>query len=160
MNEYGISRIEAKQNLKPDEEGKQKEKREEEGTVMYLNEGRDKKKRKTTKTKLGQNPYDTESEESAKVDENQKPEEKGLEESFNRSEEWKQVREQLKEQGAERLKDKMDMDVDDEAAEPGPNQVGKKMTLYYFKLYGRAEPIRMALWIAKVQYEDMRIDLK
>ena len=29
--------------------------------------------------------------------------------------------------------------------------------LYYFDIYGVAEPIRMALWHAKVQYEDVRL---
>ena len=32
-----------------------------------------------------------------------------------------------------------------------------KLTLVYFDLYGRAEPIRMALWKAGIQYEDKRL---
>ena len=32
-----------------------------------------------------------------------------------------------------------------------------KMTLVYFDLYGRAEPVRMALWKAGVDYEDKRV---
>ena len=34
---------------------------------------------------------------------------------------------------------------------------GGKLTLVYFDLYGRAEPIRMALWKAGVEYEDKRV---
>ena len=29
--------------------------------------------------------------------------------------------------------------------------------LFYFDLYGRAEPIRMALWKADVKFEEMRL---
>ena len=31
------------------------------------------------------------------------------------------------------------------------------MKLYYFPIYGRGEPARMALWHAGVEYEDVRI---
>ena len=31
------------------------------------------------------------------------------------------------------------------------------MKLYYFPLYGRGEPIRMALWKAGVAYEDVKV---
>ena len=31
------------------------------------------------------------------------------------------------------------------------------MKFYYFPIYGRGEPIRMALWKAGVQYEDVRV---
>ena len=31
------------------------------------------------------------------------------------------------------------------------------MKFYYFDVYGRGEPIRMALWKAGVQYEDVRL---
>ena len=30
--------------------------------------------------------------------------------------------------------------------------------LYYFDIYGSAEPIRMALWAGKHKYEDVRLD--
>ena len=32
-----------------------------------------------------------------------------------------------------------------------------KLTLVYFNMYGRAEPIRMAFWKAGVEYEDKRV---
>ena len=31
------------------------------------------------------------------------------------------------------------------------------MKFYYFPIYGRGEPVRMALWKAGVQYEDVRV---
>ena len=33
-----------------------------------------------------------------------------------------------------------------------------KPKLYYLDVYARAEPIRMALWKAKVDYEDVRLN--
>lgn len=32
-----------------------------------------------------------------------------------------------------------------------------KLTVHYFQLYGRAEPIRMALWKAGVDFTDNRV---
>ena len=34
----------------------------------------------------------------------------------------------------------------------------QKMKLVYFDIYGKAEPIRMALWKAGIEYEDVRLN--
>lgn len=48
------------------------------------------------------------------------------------------------------------MKADDSMESAGTDQ-NEQFKLIYFDLYGRAEPIRMALWYAKVSYEDSRV---